>query len=192
MSRKMRYLIVVCLMCLSTEAWAQAQKQKSPPAKEADRTTEVSADPQATSATYGDWLLSCRRLGDTQQRICDVSQRIQVQGQPGPIARLSFAVDSAAKKLRLTVVLPNNAMIPAQPTVANGDAGQDEVKLAWHRCMPGGCFADALLPDDVVKAWRNSTEQGRITFRDGLGRDIGVPISFRGLSPALDALVKQN
>lgn len=96
------------------------------------------------------------------------------------------------KKLRLTVVLPNNATIPAQPTVANEDAGQDEVKLAWHRCMPGGCFADALLPDDVVKAWRNSTEQGRITFRDGLGRDIGVPISFRGLSPALDALVKQN
>lgn len=186
----MRCLIVVGLVCLSSVAWAQTPKQKSPPAKEASLSAEVSADPQATSATYGDWVLVCRRLSNAQQRTCEVAQQIQVQGKPGPIAQLAFSKDGAPQKLRLVVVLPNNIMIPTEPKVANGDAGENEVKLAWLRCVPGGCFADAVLADDVVKAWRSATERGRIAFKDGLGRDIAVPVSFRGLSPALDALVK--
>lgn len=188
----MRYLIVACFVCLSSAVWAQTPKQKSPPTKEGGWSLEVSADPQATSATYGDWVLVCRRLGDGQQRICEVSQRIQVQGQPGPIAQLAFAINGASQKLRLVVVLPNNITITTEPKVANGETGETEAKLAWLRCIPGGCFAEAVLADDVVKAWRNSADRGRIAFKDGLGREIAVPISFRGLAPALDALTQQN
>lgn len=187
----MRYLIVVGLLCLSSVAWAQAPKQKSTPAKEASLSAEVSADPQATSATYGDWVLVCQRVGNAPQQTCEVTQRIQVQGQPGPIAQLAFARDGTSQKLRLVVVLPNNVMIPTEPRVTNGDAGENEVKLAWLRCVPGGCFADAVMAEDVVKAWRSSTERGRIAFKDGLGRDIAVPVSFRGLAPALDALARK-
>jgi hypothetical protein len=97
----MHYLIVIGLICLSSAALAQEPKQKSSPAKNAPSSVEIAADPESTSASYGDWALVCRR-------------------------------------------------------------------------------------------WRRSSEGGRIAFRDGLGRDIAVPMSFRGLAPALDALMKQN
>ena len=99
-------------------------------------------------------------------------------------------MNGAFQKLRLVVVLPNNITIATEPKVANGEKGGNEVKLAWLRYVPGGCFAEAALADDVVKAWRSSTESGRIAFRDGIGRDIALPVSFRGLAPALDALTK--
>lgn len=188
----MHYLIVIGLICLSSAALAQAPKQKSSPAKNAPSSVEIAADPESTSASYGDWALVCRRLKGAQKPTCQVTQQIQVQGQPGPIAQLAFARDGTSQKLRLVLVLPANVTIPTAPTVANGDANQHELKLAWLRCVPGGCLAEAVPADDIVKVWRRSSEGGRIAFRDGLGRDIAVPMSFRGLAPALDALMKQN
>ena len=29
--------------------------------------------------------------------------------------------------------------------------------LTWQRCLPGGCFADAILVDDVRTRWRAAT-----------------------------------
>ena len=44
---------------------------------------------------------------------------------------------------------------------------------------------------DAVRRWRGETGQGKLTFKDGMGRDVVVPVSFRGLAQALDALAKQ-
>ena len=44
---------------------------------------------------------------------------------------------------------------------------------------------------DLLTRWRPKAERGRIALKDGPGRDVVLPFSFRGLSQALDAMAKQ-
>jgi invasion protein IalB len=62
--------------------------------------------------------------------------------------------------------------------------------LAWRRCVPGGCVADNEVKEDIVRRWRQQTASGQLRFKEGDGRDVVMPFSFRGLAQALDALPK--
>lgn len=151
----------------------------------------VDAEPQSTSATFGDWVLRCNRIeaGDQSQRVCEVAQTIIIQGQQAPVAEIAIGRLKKAEPFRVTVVLPVNVAFPSSPQVHLD--GQPALDLAWKRCLPNGCFADATPKDEIFRSWRAAKANGRIDTKDAFGRNVGVTISFRGLSHALDALNKE-
>ena len=55
-----------------------------------------------------------------------------------------------------------------------------------------GCFANAALKDDTQKKWGALETQGRVVFKAGNGQDIVMPISFKGLKDALNALANDE
>ena len=152
----------------------------------------VSADPQSTSATYGDWVLRCNRVDieNQTQHVCEVAQTIIIQGQQAPLAELAIGRIKKTDPLRVTVVLPINVSFPSAPQV-NLD-GHPALELMWKRCLPNGCFADASPKDEVFRGWRAAKTNGRIETKDAFGRNVVVTISFRGLAQALDALNKEQ
>jgi invasion protein IalB len=168
---------------------ASAQAAKAAPTKAAP--APVTSDPGSTSASYGDWVLRCQRIGEAEkaQRLCEVSQTIQAQGQRDPIAQVAFGRLPNDPALRLTVALPPSVSFPSTVEIAS-TAPVLTTSLQWKRCLPGGCFADAVPGDDVVKGWRALTSAGKLTFKDAGGHDVALPVSFRGLTQALDALGK--
>lgn len=157
----------------------------------------VSSEPAVTTASFGDWVLRCQRLGEGEKatRVCEVSQAIQVQGQAGPLAQLAVGRVGSEASLHLTVVLPVSVSFPSSVRVGleekegRESAGMD---LSWHRCIPAGCVADEAVREEVLKRWRTSSEAGRLTFKDAGGREVVIPVSFRGLDPALSALAKER
>jgi invasion protein IalB len=165
-----------------------ASQTKTEPAKPAP----VGADPQSTTANYGDWVVRCQHSGDaaTGQRVCEVAQILQMQGGQGPVAQIAVGRPTAADPLRLTIVLPPNVSFPSSPRMAVDDKDARPADLTWRRCLPGGCFADIEIKDDLLQRWRSQNAQGIIKFKDSAGRDITLPFSFRGFAQALDALAK--
>ena len=188
----------VCLALLAGWSPANAQSSKgvpqSPPlpASAAPKPAPVTADPVSTSATYGDWVLRCQHVGqgDKAQRLCEVAQTIQVQGQQSPIAQVALGRVAASDPLKVTVALPVNITLPGSVTLALSDKDPTPMSLTWRRCLPGVCIADIALTGDELKALRAAGDPGRLTFKDAAGRDVALPISFRGLVQALDALAK--
>lgn len=180
-SNRLKSAIAALTLAAMTAFAASAMAADPPP---------VPSDPGDTAATFGDWALHCERLpeGSRPARACEVVQSIQVQGQQGPIARIAIGRTSLDQPLAVTVVLPNNISLPSVVHVG-ADAKDKGPDLNWVRCTPGGCFAQAPLAAETLKVWR-ATQASRITFRDAAGRDVGFPISFRGLPQALDALAK--
>lgn len=163
----------------------------------------VGSEPQQTSATFGDWILRCTRLSATaaDSQTCEVAEVLRVQGQQAPIAQVaigrplaerSAAERSRASGLRLTVLLPVNMSFDKAPRLAMDQNDPQPIVLTWRRCVPGGCFADAAVSETVLKKLRARTEPMRITFTDASGRELALPLSPRGLSPALDALAKEG
>ncbi len=165
-------------------AGAQAQSKDAAPA--------VGSDPQSTSATYGDWVLRCSRNGDapTAPRVCEIVQSFQIQGQQGLYAQLAIGRVSPKDPLKITVVMQPNVSFPSSIKLSIDEKDTQPIDLGWRRCLPGGCFADAEVKDDDLKRWKTQTGNGRLLFKDGAGRDVPLPFSFRGLPQALDGLAK--
>lgn len=154
----------------------------------------VPSEPGVTTASFGDWTLRCQRLdaNETSGRVCEVSQTIQVQGQAAPIAQVAIGRMKSADPLRLTTVVPVNVSFLSTVQIASDEKNLKALHLSWRRCLPSGCFADNALDDDALARWRGLTQPGRILFRDSAERELTIPLSFRGLGQALDALGKER
>jgi invasion protein IalB len=88
-------------------------------------------------------------------------------------------------------VTPANVSFPSTPRIAVEEKDSQPLDLVWRRCLPGGCFADATLKEENIRRLRSRAEPGRIEFKDGAGRDLAIPLVFRGLPQALDALARE-
>ena len=153
----------------------------------------VSASPDRTTASYGDWTLRCERPAAPAgaARICEIAQSIQLQGQQAPIAQIAIGRVQKADPLKATIVLPHNVTLLTQPGLSTEEKDIKPFEAVWQRCLPLGCLAELPLRDDVLKRIRSRSEAGAIMFRDGAGRDVKLPFSTRGISQALDALAKE-
>lgn len=170
---------IAVLASLSVSAYAQAPKAGA-----------AAPDPQATTATYGDWTLRCQRAGEPAVKTCEIVQSLQVQGQPNPVAQIALGRPSPKEPLKLVVVVPTNVAFPSSPQLSIDEKDDGPAVLAWRRCIAGGCIAETVLKDDVLKRWRPQAERGRLQFKDATDRDVVLPFSFRGFADALDALTK--
>lgn len=154
---------------------------------------QVPAEPSVTTASFGDWTLRCQRIeAPKATRVCEVAQVLQAQGQQTPIAQIAIGRLSASDPLRVTAVMPVSVTFPSSVQITLGEKEAKPLDLPWRRCIPTGCLADAAPGDDLLKQWRKASEAGRIVFRDAAGRDLAMPLSTRGLDPALDALAKER
>ena len=154
----------------------------------------VPAEPGMTTASFGDWTLRCQRLDADGKvgRVCEVGQTLQVQGQAAPIAQVAIGRLKSTDPLRLTAVLPVSIAFPGSVQIASDEKDAKPVDLPWRRCLPSGCVADVALDEDALKRWRGPGQGGRIVFKDASERELTIPLSFRGLGQALDALARER
>ena len=174
-------------LLLTGETWAQGSPAPAP-ARSAPAAVPVDSDPTATTAAFGDWVLRCVKLKDLPNRVCEVAQSIVVEGQTAPLAQIAIGRAAPRDNLRLTLALPNNVTLTATPRISSGEDDKQPTVMAWQRCIPGGCLADAAFSDALRDRWRKASTTNSITFTEGAGRAISVPFSLRGLAQALDAL----
>ncbi|SFJ06953.1 Invasion protein IalB, involved in pathogenesis [Bosea sp. OK403] len=186
--------VLLALICAGS---AFAQAQRSPAAAQGQQRPAAAApapggvsQPDNTTATYGDWTHRCQQGVGT--RICEVVQTLQVQGQQGPVALVAVGRPIKTEPYKLVVqVAPNVTLGPnAGVRVALGE--KDEGTLAaFSRCIPGGCFAEVAMSDDLLKRWRGYSEGGQLRFQDAANRPVTLPFSFRGFQAAADALARE-
>ncbi|WP_271023476.1 invasion associated locus B family protein [Rhizobium sp. RCAM05973] len=88
-------------------------------------------------------------------------------------------------------MLPTSISFPSSVQITT-DKDAAPLELTWRRCLSGGCFADGAPKDETIAHWRRATQPGHMIFKDAADRDIAIPLSFRGLAPALDALTKEK
>src|SRR5262245_43183032 len=177
-------LMLVC--CTSALAQTPAPKPKaSIPPLGAGIQAAAAGSPDMTSETYGDWIMRCQPSSETKR--CEVSQTIVLQGQSAPIALIAFGREKKGEPLRMVVQLPTNITFESG-VKTHLSAGEAAVDMKFRRCFPTGCFADAALTDAVVTKLKGQAEPLSIKFKDGTEREISLPLSPKGLGPALDAL----
>jgi invasion protein IalB len=161
------------------------------PAPQQQTAPQSQPNPQRTTATYDDWVVRCEiHAGPPQQKICDMAQMAQVQGQANPISRVGIPKPGKGEGLKLLIQLPINVSIPGGVKFQTDD--KDPGLLApFKRCIPAGCFAELDLKDDMMKKFRAAAQSWKMHFKDGGEHDVAIPLSLKGFAQAYDALMKQ-
>lgn len=168
---------------------ALAQSQRPAPAPASSPPGGVS-QPDNTTASYGDWVHRCQQGVGT--RVCEIVQTLQVQGQRGPAALIALGRPVRGEPNKLVVQVPPNVALGANAGVRVALGEKDEGVLAgFQRCLPGGCFAEIGVSEDLLKRWRAAGESGQLRYQDAGNRSVALPFSFRGFSAALDALARE-
>ena len=176
----------------------------------ADAGQSVASSPSVTTATYGSWVLRCVTLdkgnqgqpaanaaadAGTPAKTCEIVQTVQVQGQTQPVAEVALGHIGSDPALVMTAVVPSNITIPGRIRIATDvKEGADNAAgfdMTWARCAGGACFATAKPgTDDLAKM--KSGKAGSIALIDAAGRNVAIPISWAGISQAIDALEAQK
>jgi invasion protein IalB len=179
---------ILVAVAMASAPWVGAGAADAPPAV---APAPVSAEPQTTMSTYGDWTVRCTHTETpAPAHVCDIVQSLQVQGQQAPIAQIEIVRSGLKEPMRIVVQLPVNVSLPSSVRVAADDKDPQPLELSWRRCVPGGGFAETELKADVLKRYRAQTANGKMQFKDAAGREVPLPFSFRGLPQALDGLAK--
>jgi invasion protein IalB len=192
MTSSMQAVLLVCAFAVaSSEPHAMVIRQGTSATAGRGAAPQKDAGPDTTTATYGDWILKCQSVtGKPGQRTCEVNQSIVIQGQTAPIALLAFGRMAPGETLYLTAVLPTNITLPSVVRLSIDEKDDHAADLPWTRCLQTGCYATLPMTDAILARWRAQDGAGRLMFKSGAGQDTILPISFRGLARALDALGK--
>ncbi len=166
-----------------------AAQQPAPPAQSAPPPAQP--NPQRTTATYDDWLVRCEiQPGPPQQKICDMAQMAQMQGQANPVSRVGIPKPAKGEAVKLIIQLPVNVWLPTGVKL-QADDKDPGVVVPFKRCVPAGCFAELDLKDDLMKKFRAAAQPWKMHFKDAAERDAAIPLSLKGFGQAYDALLKQ-
>jgi invasion protein IalB len=186
-------LLISAAMGLAPIAGAAqpAKPAAAQPAATAAPAAPVAADPQRTTATFGDWLVRCEQPAAGPKQ-CDVALII-TNAQAQPVAQVAIGHSARTEPMRIMLQVPISVTLGVEPRLVGRDPEKGAlVDLTWRRCLPGGCIADAVLREDGVAKLRGLTEAHRLVFQDGAGRETTLPFSPKGLPQALDALVREE
>lgn len=143
--------------------------------------------PQRTTATYGDWTLRCEMHDKT--KLCEMAQSMQIKGQTRPITQIAIGRQTKGGALQLIFEVPINVWLPDGVKLTTDDKKLD-IAAKFSRCVPIGCFAQTEISEAQIKALRALKKTGKLTFKDAGKQQIAIPVSFKGLGDAYDAMPK--
>lgn len=177
-------------------AHSQVRVLPSAPSDAKQKPTEVpkvvTAGPDTTTDTYGDWAVICAAPpSGSSERSCEVDTTLTIRGQTAPFARIAILRQAKDKPVRIIALVPVNVSI-ASGIKIESDPGKSEINLLFKSCVPTACVAEAELSKDALQAFRAQTRDGQLTIIDASGKPAKLQFSLRGLDQALEAYFKRQ
>jgi invasion protein IalB len=146
---------------------------------------------ERTTATYDNWVVQCETVpGPPSRKSCEMAQVAQVQGRNTPFSRVAIEQPVRGKPVKLLVQVPVNVLAQSDVHIQIGATDQG-LTGPFDHCLPVGCFAEFDLSEDTVRRLRAASGTGKVTYKIANGREISIPLSFKGFDQAYAALVKE-
>jgi invasion protein IalB len=165
----------------------KAPAKPAAPAAAAKPAATENAEPDVTTATYGAWVLRCQKLPD--RRICEINQTLSQAGDPNPFALIAVGRTAPDAPLKLIAQVPPNTALAEAPVLS---VGAKTYPAKFIRCLPGGCFIETDLSDELDKAMRTSTEPASIAFKNGQDQPVKIELNLNGFTNGMAALKKEK
>jgi invasion protein IalB len=172
----------VLVFGLAAGGGASAQTATPPSAAQPQQSGQ---QPGVVKANHGAWSTVCDKPAGANEEQCALMQNVIADDRPevGLSVVILKTADRKAKILRvlapLGVLLPNGLGL-------NID-GKDIGRAYFVRCFTDGCYAEVVLEDNLLKAFRAGKTATFIVFQSP-EEGIGIPVDLAGFGDGYDAL----
>lgn len=158
-----------------------------------------SAEPSSTSATYGNWTVSCVQTAD--QKVCQMVTKLNLKaadGQLRPLLEIAIGQPPSGGDLRIVLQVPMDVSLREAVVVSIDAEGADPevspkpqkdlISASYFACVPTGCIADAVLDGASLTSLQGAaTMTTSFTALNG-AKKISVPVPLDGFGDAWAAL----
>lgn len=161
------------------------------------------AEPSATTATYGNWTVTCGSatvVGTAApQKVCQMTTKLNLKGNDGqvrPLLEIALGMPPGGDAPRIVVQVPIDVAlreglvvsVDADTSAADPKPQTDLLTASYFACTAAGCIADAVLKSDVIGTLK-SAKTTNVTFTALAGaKKITVPVEMTGFGDAWAAL----
>ena len=165
--------------------------------------TAQTAEPSATTATYGNWTVTCGMAPVAADaapvKTCQMTTKLNLKGNDGqlrPLLEIAIGQPTGADAMRIVLQVPIDVALrepvvvsmDAQTGVADPKPQTDLVTASYFACTAAGCLADAVLKPDA-SALLQAAKTTNVTFAAlAGGKKITVPVEMTGFGDAWAAL----
>jgi len=160
------------------------------------------AEPSATTATYGNWTVTCAVQPDPVGKVCQMTTKLNLKasdGQVRPLIEVAIGQPADGSGVRIVVQVPMDValrdpvVISVDQDPASGDAQTQKpqtelVQASYFACVPSGCIADAPLDGAAMAALQGAATTNMTFTALGAPKKITVPVAMAGFGDALAAL----
>jgi len=161
------------------------------------------AEPSATTATYGNWTVTCTPATvagtATPQKVCQMTTKLNLKGNDGqvrPLLEIALGMPPGGDAPRIVVQVPTEVAlrealvvsVDAETAGTDPKPQTDLLTASYFACTGTGCIADAALKSDVIAALK-AAKTTNVTFTALAGaKKITVPVEMTGFGDAWAAL----
>ncbi len=138
--------------------------------------------------TFGDWGYKCEKSQDGSEELCYVFQNVTKKDSQELVLGARIAYRPQQEQPLLVATVPLGSLLP--PGAALTMDGVEPMKLNYFLCAAQGCTTAAQpLTPEMVTAMKKG-EQAVIRVVAPNQQVIGLPLSLKGFTKALNSLKK--
>jgi invasion protein IalB len=164
---------------------APQNEQPQPPQASRPVNAQQQQPPGTVKSTHGAWSIVCDKPNTTSNDQCGLIQDVVAEDRPEMTLSVIVLNSPARKTKVLRVRAPLNILLP-NGLGLNVD-GKDIGRVNFTRCFSDGCYAEAVLQDDLLKVLRTGKLATFILFQTP-EEGIGIPVELKGFAEGYDAL----
>lgn len=135
--------------------------------------------------TFKDWTARCETAPDEAMPHCFIFQNLVLKQSGQRLVHMAVGYLAANGQAVAVITMPLGISLPAGAAISV-DGGHAE-DIVVERCDTSGCVGAVTLSDGLVAQMKRG-RQARISFHDGAGRAIAVPVSLLGFTAGFDSL----
>ena len=135
--------------------------------------------------TFQDWTTRCEQAPGTATQRCFIFQNLVLKKSGQRLVHMAVGYLAADGQATAVITMPLGISLPAGASISVDGGPAREIVI--ERCDTGGCVGTVALGDRLIRDLKRGRE-ARISFHDGSGRRIAVPMSLLGFTAGIDSL----
>ncbi len=134
---------------------------------------------------FKDWTARCEQAPGTELERCFIFQNLVLKESGRRLVHMAVGYLAANGQAAAVVTMPLGISLPPGASISV-DAGAPR-KIIIERCDNDGCVGAVTLTRQLIAELKRGRE-ARISFYDGTGRRIAVPVSLLGFTAGFNSL----
>ncbi len=135
--------------------------------------------------TFEDWTARCEQAPGANLERCFIFQNLVLKESGKRLVHMAVGYLAANGQAAAVITMPLGISLPPGASISvDGGAPRS---IVIERCDNDGCVGAVTLSEQLVADLKRGRE-ARISFHDGTGRRIAVPLSLLGFTAGINSL----